>query len=37
LLKQYLIKALESSFSFYTPKEEVEPEQNKQEESLDSW
>ena len=36
LLKQYLMKALDSSFSFYTPKEDGET-QTKETESFDSW
>tara|TARA_Y100001963_G_C6750892_1_gene434164 strand:- start:405 stop:923 length:519 start_codon:yes stop_codon:yes gene_type:complete len=38
LLKQYLMKALDSSFSFYTPKEEGETQtQTKEVDSFDSW
>ena len=37
LLKQYLMKALDSSFSFYTPKEEEEPKQKEQKEQKDSF
>ena len=37
LLKQYLIKALESSFTFYSPNKEDEVVQKEKEESFDSW
>jgi len=42
LLKQYLIKALDSSFAFYTPKEsesgpEAETETKEKVDSFDSW
>ena len=37
LLKQYLMKALDASFTFYTPKKEQNQNSGKPEESFDSW
>jgi hypothetical protein len=37
LLKQYLIKALDSSFVFYSPNKEEEVVQKENEDSFDSW